>query len=79
MNNNYLVVSDLYKADFLSNDTALRNKQGLASQQSAALSCTTARQGVNTCYQYPITLSTVNYGPGSISDNCPCTRFVQPQ
>ena len=77
--NNYLVVKDLYKTGFLSNDTSLRKKQGLDSQQSAAVSCTTntAKQGENTGYQYPITFPTVNYGLGSISDNCVCTRFVQ--
>lgn len=85
MNNNYLVVTDLYKTGFISNDTSLRKKQGLASQQSTIVSCTTtntlssARQEGGACYQYPITLSTVNYGSDSISDNCPCTRFVQSQ
>ena len=77
----YIPNPKLFTTGFLcgiNKSTEVREKQGLPSQQSAGICYIKPTGSAGFCGIYPTPVVDVNYGKGSIPNNCPCTKFVQP-
>ena len=85
---NYITAPMLFNTGFLSNDSALRIKQGLPQQELAGdcfSSFPSKLYGVKIrtegdCLKnmYTIKFPEVSYGYGNIPKDCPCAKYVQP-